>query len=671
MLFRNLVVFIIAVVSGIFSQEIFEDLEHEECLLDIDLIILLDGSHSVNLSNFNIVKEWVKQLAGGMHIGHGHIQIGVVQYSHWYHNRALNNQRYIKTEIELGEHMNKDDFDRAVDRIKYQGYRTYTAHAINKTLEFDFLGPKNRYPDAKRALILLTDGRAKDSSYLPDVIQHAEKDRGVIIYAVGVGDFDSSELQLITHHHENRVFELENFEDLDSIVKSLQFQLATACDCDLEGSINEDCNPCSGECSCKTNVVGRRCDVCANATYGLGDSGCQACNCNPLGTKDPLIDCDVTTGQCLCRPDVTGRACDRCVEGFYGFPECRPCECGGHSVSCDRVTGVCTSCDGMRTGDHCERCIAGHFSDSDQCVPCNCNGNIDRSDPDACDPNTGECLKCLHNTQGPRCEQCKDFYFGDALSNSCTKCECDITGTDSSTCNSNGKCRCGADGECSCLPNFEGSSCDSCIAGSWRSSSELACQKCACQKIGIVLNSTCDAATGQCVCKGQYRGKSCESCAAGYVRRSADEACTEPEPTEPPSAIVLPVTHRPRPTPIRVNPGWSPCVSCGGQKWPSYCHGRMCRRRWPYHQFQPSPRRCYAGNWGCRMNYNQYRPTSYTGYRNSPSYRSAPRYVNSYQPSYRRPSYYRGYYNHPRSGGYRYRNNYQYNQPVKYGLYRS
>lgn len=49
------------------------------------------------------------------------------------------------------------------------------------------------------------------------------------------------------------------------------------------------------------------------------------------------------------------------------------------------------------------------------CVSCQCNGNIDPSDPEACDHMTGKCLKCLNNTYGDSCERCAPGYFGDAV----------------------------------------------------------------------------------------------------------------------------------------------------------------------------------------------------------------------------------------------------------------
>ena len=72
-----------------------------------------------------------------------------------------------------------------------------------------------------------------------------------------------------------------------------------------------------------------------------------------------------------------------------------------------------------------------------------------------CDAKTGICLKCLFNTEGDHCEYCKPGYFGDAINDVCTECVCDILGTDPE--------RIDCDrftGDCHCLPNVVGKSCD-------------------------------------------------------------------------------------------------------------------------------------------------------------------------------------------------------------------
>lgn len=79
----------------------------------------------------------------------------------------------------------------------------------------------------------------------------------------------------------------------------------------------------------------------------------SACHCDLQGSVSPL--CDEVTGQCDCRPDVSGQRCDHCGAGFWGFPFCRRCDCNGLSDDCDVQTGECRSCRLNAAGPRCDR----------------------------------------------------------------------------------------------------------------------------------------------------------------------------------------------------------------------------------------------------------------------------------------------------------------------------
>ena len=58
-----------------------------------------------------------------------------------------------------------------------------------------------------------------------------------------------------------------------------------------------------GQCNCKTNVMGRKCDTCKHLYFNLtaGNSdGCARCACDGDGSSS----CDTTIGTCTCKPNV-------------------------------------------------------------------------------------------------------------------------------------------------------------------------------------------------------------------------------------------------------------------------------------------------------------------------------------------------------------------------------
>uniref|UniRef100_A0A8D2LJT4 Uncharacterized protein n=1 Tax=Varanus komodoensis TaxID=61221 RepID=A0A8D2LJT4_VARKO len=356
-------------------------------------------------------------------------------------------------------------------------------------------------------------------------------------------------------------------------ISALMHDGALPCQCDPQGSTSSVCHKLGGQCQCKPNVTGRRCDQCVPGTYGFGPYGCSSCACSPEGSVSKI--CEPVTGQCRCQHGAVGRQCDQCPPGHWGFPSCRPCHCNGHSEECDLHTGACHQCRDYTAGRHCERCLDGYYGDpvlgsgqqcrpcpcpgypgsrhyhgischadretsqivclcapgytgprcdrcspgyfgapeqeGGACRPCQCNNNIDTSDPEACDPHSGRCLRCLYHTGGPHCDECQPGYYGNAFQRSCRRCTCNEQGTLPSHC-SEDICHCDrTTGNCPCRANVVDKNCDRCAHNFWGFGNDLGCQPCSCDPAHS-LRSDCNMFTGQCHCQPGFGGRVCSHC---------------------------------------------------------------------------------------------------------------------------------------------------------------
>ena len=307
----------------------------------------------------------------------------------------------------------------------------------------------------------------------------------------------------------------------------------SACNCHNLGALDFYCRETDGQCNCAENAFGRRCNECQPGYWNFPD--CQPCECN-----GHTYTCDPQTGECIdCRSNTAGFHCEVCLEGYYGDPTleanipCKACPCpntkeSGHSFA-DRCTldpasklPIC-ECQREYDGTQCDKCADNFFGNPEvpggSCVPCDCSNNWNFNATGNCDGKTGICLKCQFNTEGDHCEHCKAGYFGDAVNEGCNKCECNLLGTDKD----NFDCD-RVSGKCNCLPNVEGDDCSYCASDHWKLGSGEGCEYCDCDRIGST-NSTCNVYTGECQCKDGFGGRRCNECKENYYGNPRTGTC--------------------------------------------------------------------------------------------------------------------------------------------------
>lgn len=305
------------------------------------------------------------------------------------------------------------------------------------------------------------------------------------------------------------------------------------CMCNPSGTADEgDCvkgqgtgGQIIGQCFCKANVFGLKCDVCRPGFTTLDASnvdGCSPCNCNTAGTFNAMDTCDSNTEQCLCKDNVEGLKCDRCRAGTTSLSAdnplgCEGCSCdiiGSFSTDCDSVTGLC-SCKPGVTGLRCDRCLTGFSGFSSVgCVPCACD--VGGSANSTCDATSGQC-PCLPNAVGVACDSCAPGFY-DISSGCVSPCGCNVGGS------INGSTSCDQEtGQCACKATVRGRTCDTCASGftALLGSSVEGCSACDCFSLNTVPSGLiCDPVTSQCDCVASATGVRCDSCQDGFYLTS-------------------------------------------------------------------------------------------------------------------------------------------------------
>ncbi|XP_075684359.1 collagen alpha-6(VI) chain-like [Rhinoderma darwinii] len=214
------------------------DLIRQGCLNTelADIHLLIDGSGSIEYSDFISMKMFLEELVEMFEIGPQKVRVGAVQYSDG-----------SQLEFGIGTDYSKTDLKLAIQNIRQRGGGTETGAAINFTQKL-IVDPNNvRAGNVPVYFIVLTDGESQDS------VKEASKilrELNVNMYAIGVKAANQTQLLEITGDPK-RVHFVHNFDSLKDIKNVIAQQICSTKVCqhvvadvmflvDSSGSIGKD-----------------------------------------------------------------------------------------------------------------------------------------------------------------------------------------------------------------------------------------------------------------------------------------------------------------------------------------------------------------------------------------------------------------------------------------------
>uniref|UniRef100_A0A8B9GSP2 Integrin subunit alpha 11 n=1 Tax=Astyanax mexicanus TaxID=7994 RepID=A0A8B9GSP2_ASTMX len=188
----------------------------QRCETYMDIVIVLDGSNSIY--PWFEVQDFLINILKKFSIGPGQIQVGVVQYG----------ERVVH-EFQLDDYHTVDEVVSAAQYIIQRGgEETRTALGINVARSQAF--KRGGRPDARKVMIVITDGESHDSPDLQKAVEESERDN-ITLYGIAVLGYYNRrginpeaflrEIKLIATDPEEHFFNVTDESALKDIVDAL------------------------------------------------------------------------------------------------------------------------------------------------------------------------------------------------------------------------------------------------------------------------------------------------------------------------------------------------------------------------------------------------------------------------------------------------------------------
>ncbi|XP_019580762.2 von Willebrand factor A domain-containing protein 2 isoform X1 [Rhinolophus sinicus] len=289
------------------------------CSAAVDILFLIDGSHSIGKGSFERAKHFAIRVCDALDINPKKVRVGALQFS-----------SAPRLEFPLDSLSTQQEVKAKLKRMVFKGGRTETGLVLKYLLHMGFPGGRNA--SVPQVLIIVTDGRSQGHVALP---AKQLQERGITVFAVGVRFPRWEELHaLASEPREQHVLMAEQVEDATN---GLFSTLSSSAICTIA---SPDCKVQPHPCEHKTLETVR--ELAGNALCWRGSRGtdgvlaalCPFSSWKRVFLTHPTT-CYRTTcpGPCDSQPCQNGGTCvpeglDRyrclCTPAFRGEANCAP-----------------------------------------------------------------------------------------------------------------------------------------------------------------------------------------------------------------------------------------------------------------------------------------------------------------------------------------------------------
>ncbi|WAR19223.1 MATN2-like protein [Mya arenaria] len=338
-----------------------------------DIVFVVDDSHSVQRSNYELVKDLIVDIVNTLTIGPDAVQIGYVRFSstvgHEFYLNSYNTQAAVVKDI---------------SGIKFKGGGTDITRALSKAREEQFTSTRGARDSAQWVIVLITDGTSTNVEAEAENVKAA----GIKIISLGIDEADETLLKSIS----DAFFYIVDFDNLGDIIGSL---VTATCE-----DVNE-CNTGAHDCVhiCNNTDGGYICSCDPGFSLNSNGNSCDDINeCMSNSTNDCALGCENLPGSYTCT----------CEQGSMFNQTSRACEDIDECVSeTDDCSQLCTNIEG---GFTCS-CTQGYLLDED---------NKTCSDVDECVSETDDCSQLCTNIEGGFTCSCTQGYLLDEDNKTCS-----------------------------------------------------------------------------------------------------------------------------------------------------------------------------------------------------------------------------------------------------------